>query len=277
MIPDLMAQVKRVRARWGTVLAATAFTLLFEYSIRGITDLARHPLLLPVLAAAYLSYFTMVEDLIGRFKIRERHLMAVAFFAGTVYAFLVSGLAVTPPLLLGVNWVAILFVTLVWWGPLQTILALYLGGRVLPRTDDRTPLTLPAWGFALAVQGAVILIFQASGLVQGITAAGAGMMVLLLLLCSAVAVKMPLPPRGVPVLATAPDPVYDLLAGASVILFLACAILLTGDPVRSGASTVNRTAVQVVVLWSLAVAAVMALHRLVRWSSRRMRADPLNP
>jgi hypothetical protein len=245
--------------------------------MRGITDLARHPLLLPVLAAAYLSYFTMVEDLIGRFKIRESHLMAVAFFAGTVSAFLVSGLAVTPPLLLGVNGVAVLFVTLIWWGPLQTLLALYLGGRILPRTGDRTPLTLPAWGFALAVQAAVILLFQASGLVPGISAVGAGMMVLLLLLCSAAAVKMPLPPRGFPVLAPAPDPVQDILAGASVILFLACAIFLTGDPVRSGASTLNRTAVQVVVLWSLLVAAVMGLHRLVRWTSRRMRADPLNP
>lgn len=276
MITDLIAPVKQAGSRWGIVLLATAFNLLFEFSVRGIPDLLAHPLLFPVLAAASFTYFSMVQDLVVRFRLRDMHLLGVAFFAGTVYVFLASGLALTPPLLLGVNWVAILFVNLAWWGTLQTLLARYVAFRLLQREESQTSLPPVGWGIALAVQAGVILLFQLSGRIPPLTPVAGGVMILLLI-ASAAAVKVTLPAREEPVTGIRPDPVWDLLGGASVVLFLACALFLTGDPALSGPFAVNRTALQVVVLWSLFVAAGMAVQRLVRFTAGRIRVDPLNP
>ncbi|MDD1653452.1 MAG: hypothetical protein LUQ64_02785 [Methanomicrobiales archaeon] len=276
MSPDLRAALNRAGNRWGTVLLATAFTLLFEYSMRGFSDLREHLLILPLLAAVSLTYFAMVQDLAARFRLRDGHLVGVAFFTGTVHVFLVSGLALTPPLVLDVNPLAILFVTLVWWGALQTLLARYLASRLLGNGDRPALLSPAGWGVALAIQAGVILLIQSSGRVPALTPGAAGVMILLLI-GSASAVKITLPPRQEPVPDTGPEPLWDILGAASVVLFLACAFLLTGDPVPVGPFTVNRTAFQVVILWSLFVAVVMAIHRLIRTALGQGRVDPLYP
>jgi hypothetical protein len=273
---DMAAPVKQAGSRWGTILLATLFSLLLEYAVRGLSNLTAYPLLLPLLAAAYLSYFTMVQDLAVRFRLRDRHLVGVAFFTGTVYVFFVSGLALTPPLVRGVNWLAILFVTLVWWAALQTLLGRYLASRLLGNGGSQVLLSPAGWGVALAVQAGVILLFQLSGRVPPLTPVAAGI-VILLLIGSASAVKITLSPRDQPVPAPRPELVWDILAGASVIVFLDCALFPAGNPALMGPFTVNRTALQVVVLWSLLVAAVMALHRLVLTAARHGRVDPLSP
>ncbi|MDD1655835.1 MAG: hypothetical protein LUO87_00460 [Methanomicrobiales archaeon] len=271
-----MAPVKQAGSRWGIVLIATAFNLLFEYAVRGIPDLLAHPLLFPVLSAAYFTYFSMVQDLVVRFRLRDMHLMGVAFFAGTVYVFLASGLALTPPLVLGINPLAILFTNLVWWGALQTLLARYVAIRLMRHGESQVLLSPAGWGVALAVQAGVLLLFQLSGRVPAMTPVAVGVLILLLM-ASAATVKITLPPREVPVPGTRPDPVWDLLGGASVVLFLACILFLTGETAWMGPFAVDRTALQVVVLWSLLVAAVIALHRLVRITAGRRGVDPLNP
>jgi len=276
MSPDLRATVKQAGSRWGSVVLATAFTLLFEYAVRGISNLLAQPLLFLLFAAAYFAYFAMVQDLSVRFRLRDRHLVGVAFFTGTVYVFFVSGLALTPPLVTGVNPLAILFVTLVWWAALQTLLARYLACRLLGNGESQVLLSPVGWGAALAVQAMVILVFQLSGRVPALTPVAAGILILLLI-ASAAAVKITLPPREEPAPGTWPEPVWDLLAGASVVVFLACVFFPAGDPALLGPFTVNRTALQVVIIWSLLVAAVMALHRLARSAAGRGGADPLYP
>ncbi|MBS1194557.1 MAG: hypothetical protein H6R29_489, partial [Methanomicrobia archaeon] len=75
-----MAPMKQAGSRWGTILLATVFSLLLEYAVRGLPTLTESPLLFPLLAAAYLSYFTMVQDLVVRFRLGDRHLVGIAFF-----------------------------------------------------------------------------------------------------------------------------------------------------------------------------------------------------
>ncbi|MDD1634640.1 MAG: hypothetical protein LUQ58_03480 [Methanomicrobiales archaeon] len=276
MEADLMAPMKQAGSRWGTILLATVFSLLLEYAVRGLPNLTESPLLFPLLAAAYLSYFTMVQDLVVRFRLGDRHLVGIAFFTGTVYVFLVSGLALVPPLVLGVNWLAILFLNLVWWAALQTLLGRYLAGRLLGNDGSLDPLSSAGWMVALAVQAGVILLFQLSGRIPPLTPVAVGVLILLLI-GSASAVKFTLPPREEPFPVIRPNPVWDILAGASIIVFLACALMPAGDPAFMGPFPVNRTSLPVVVLWSLLVAVVMALHRLIRTGARHGRVDPLNP
>ena len=272
----MMAPGKQAGSRWGPILVATAFSLLLEYAVRGLSSLTAFPLLLPLLATAYASYFTLVQDLVIRFRLRDRHLVGVAFFAGTVYVFTVSGLALVPPLVLGVNWFAILFVPLVWWAALQTLLGRYLAGRFLGNDAGLAPLPPAGRVVGLAIQAGVILLFQLSGRIPPLTPVAAGVLILLLI-GSASAVKITLPSRDEPFPVINPNPVWDILAGASVIVFLACGLLPAGEPALMGPFTVNRTALQVVVFWSLLVAGVMALHHLIRAGAGRGRGDPLHP
>jgi hypothetical protein len=273
---DLAAPVKEEGSRWGAILLATVFALLLEVAVRGLQNLSAFPLLLPLLAAAYLSYFSMVQDLVSRFRLGDRHLVGIAFFAGTVYVFLVSGLALIPPLVLGVNWLAILFVPLVWWAAIQTLLGRYLAGRILGGDGNMGQLSPAGWVMALGIQAGVILLFQLSGRIPPLTPVAAGILILLLI-GSASAVKITLPPREEPFPVLRPNPVWDILSAACVIVFLGCGLLPGGEPALMGPFPVNRTALQVVVLWSLLVAGMMALHRLIRAGAGYGRGDPLHP
>lgn len=94
---------------WKTVLAATAFNLLFEYSMRGVNNLLTQPILPFILFTVHFSLYTMLGDLILRFRLRDYNLMVVVFFFSTAYQFLVSGSALLQPWVLGVNWANLFF------------------------------------------------------------------------------------------------------------------------------------------------------------------------
>jgi hypothetical protein len=149
------------RNSWLTILAATLFNVLFEYSLRGVNHLIEQPLLLPILFTIYFTLFTMLNDLISRFNLKDTHLMVLAFFFGSFYQFFASGAAVLNAQVLGVNFGSILFVVIVWWGAIQSILTYYLANRVAPRNWSwRLPKA--GWAAALILNGLMIVILQLS-------------------------------------------------------------------------------------------------------------------
>ena len=77
--------------QWPLILAATGFNLLFEYSWRGVNNIIQVPLLFVALFILYMTLFTILDDLIVEFRLRDYHLVIAAFFYGTIYEFLASG------------------------------------------------------------------------------------------------------------------------------------------------------------------------------------------
>ncbi|MGQ9538106.1 MAG: hypothetical protein ACUVTE_00760 [Candidatus Bathycorpusculaceae bacterium] len=148
--------------RWKTVSAATAFNMLFEYSMRGVNNLSVQPLLPFVLFTVYFSLYTMVEDLIAKYRLKDYHLIMAAFFFGTAYQFLVSGSALLQPSFLGVDWTNLVFVVVVWWGNLQSIVTFYFANRIAPR-DWNHRLSKKGWAAALIINCLMIMLFQFSG------------------------------------------------------------------------------------------------------------------
>ncbi|MDP2857616.1 MAG: hypothetical protein Q8P50_06500 [Bacillota bacterium] len=67
--------------------------------------------------------------------------IVVPFFLGTIYQCYVSGDAFIKPNFFGINLGRLLFVTLVWWGAIQTGMPLYIANRLAPRRWDRKPLS----------------------------------------------------------------------------------------------------------------------------------------
>jgi len=248
---------------WKRILAATAFNLLFEYSMRGANNLRVQPILPLILFTTYFSLFGMIEDLIARYRLKDYHLMVMVFSFGIIYQCFVSGAAFSPPLFLGINWRSVFFVILVWWGALQTVMTFYLANRIMPRDWSRQPLSKMTWVALLSLNTSMILLFQLSGRIPRGTVMGVVMMLLVFLL--SVALFLKIIPRSQE-RQTVPEfkriRVMNYLTGLSVLIFIICAVFLTFDPTQYVASNVNRTATSVVVSWSILSALIMLGYRL---------------
>lgn len=243
------------------VLIATLFNLLFEYSMRGVNNLARQPFLPFVLILIYASLFTMQEDLIRRFKLRDVHLMVLPFIYGTLYQAFVSGAAFLGRTLLGVNWGSIAFVLVIWWGALQAVLTFYIANRIVPRDWAAPPLSRAGWALALAANLAAILLFQLSGAVPHGTPIG---YLMIALICAAglIALRRIWPAAG-----SARQPferrmALDVLAVITILVFLFSAVFLTRDPTLQRSSLVNRSATIVVSIWTTLLAVALFIERL---------------
>lgn len=243
-------------------IVATAFNLLFEYSMRGVNHLAERPFFVVVLLGAYFTIFTMEEDLIRRFRLRDYHLVVLAFTYGMVYQCLVSGTAFQRPELLGIRWSHSLFVLLVWWGGIQSVLTFYLATRVCPRQWNEPPMSRRGWVIAAGVNLVVIALFQVSGQIPHGTLAGYAAMAAVALGAGVFFWRLASTGNRPPG-AVRPLFALDVLAAATLLVFAVCAVFLTSDPTRIGTSLVNETAVRMVVRWSLVAGVVLVGTRVV--------------
>ena len=248
---------------WKTVLIATAFNLLFEYSLRGVNHLKTQTFLPLILFTTYFTLFTMIEDLIARYRLRDYHLIVMAFSYGILYQCLVSGAAFAPPLILGINWTSVLFVILVWWGALQNVMTFYLANRLAPRNWSRNRLSWRVWVVLLLLNGLMILAFQLSGQIPEGTTPGIAIM-LLILIGSIIGFWKILPNKEERshAMEFRKDRLMDCLGAVTIIIFFVCAVFLTFDPVKYVASNINRTSTRIVVNWSIFLALTMLFYRL---------------
>lgn len=148
---------------WRIVLTATLYNLLFEYSIRSVYSLSVKPLLPLFLFLVYFSYFTILEALIVKYRLRDRHVVLLTVVHYSVYStlFLPGTFLYLPPLILGVNWFTYLWVNVFWWIFIQTLLALYFANRIRPRDWNHGTLSRRGWVLTLAVYVGVGLVFRA--------------------------------------------------------------------------------------------------------------------
>ncbi len=247
---------------WKIVLIATGFNLLFEYSLRGANNVVEQPLLPPVLFTSYLTYFTILENLIVKYRLKDYHLMIASFFYGTIGVCFASGLAFTPPLLLGINWPSLLFVNLVWWGAIQAIVTFYVANRLAPRDWNHGLLSKTGWAVALFLNGSTFVIFQLNQFVPRGTSTGHEVTIFVLII-AAVIFQKTLPnkePRNSSP-AFKKDKVMDYLSLSTAILFFVCAVLLIHDPTYSGASHVNQTSLKIILVWTAIVALAILVYR----------------
>ncbi|MBI5878195.1 MAG: hypothetical protein HZB53_11135 [Chloroflexi bacterium] len=245
------------------VAVATGFNLLFEYSLRGLNSLERQPLLPFALVALYASLFVMQDDLIRRWRLADVHLILLAFVYGTVYQCLVSGAAFTGPTAFGLNWGILLFVNVVWWGLLQSVLALYLANRIESRDWSVRPLPWYGWGLALAVNLGVIGLFQQSDLIPAGRPVGYLMMCVVAGAAAWLLQRLrPWPPFD-PAPEFQPRSVLDMVCTLSLLLFAFSAVFLRGgEVVAREASVVNVHAEIVVVAWTIIAGLCIVASRL---------------
>jgi hypothetical protein len=133
--------------RFKIVLLATVFSILFEYSMRGIGGLFHRGIFL--LFFLYLSYYSLVEDLIVKYKITNKQLIIIAFCFGVIPEAFLTGSIFSPPLYMGINISRFIFINFVWWGFLQGLVTFYFANRIVNRTWYHRKLNYFGWGIRI--------------------------------------------------------------------------------------------------------------------------------
>jgi hypothetical protein len=253
-----------VSSRVRIVLIATAFNLLFESSLRGLNNLAAQPFLPVFLFVVYSSLFLIEEELIRRFRLRDSHLVLLAFVYGSVYLCLVSGAAFVRPTALGVNWSAVLFVIVVWWGVLQSIVTSYAANRLAPRNWNEPPLSAGGLGFAVAINLTCVGILQASGRIP--VGGPIGYLTMVILgVAGLLAFVWSTRRRSASSGEFEKSTFLDVLVIVSVAVFAYSAAFARGGTELAAEATVfNSQALRIVTGWTTILAASVFVYRLLR-------------
>lgn len=248
------------------VLAATLFNLAFEYSMRGFHDLVTAPILLPVLFAYYFGRFAILEDLILRFKLTNWQLILSGGLLGIFPMAFAAGALFNNPQFLGINWGALFYLGILWWGILQGLFTSYFANRIARRDWERPSMGRIAWTlsvFSLLGSVAVINIFNPYfPLVKPLP------LIMFFVIIAGVALVL----RRDIMKNTQrkpwdfqPDKVIDFLSFGSLVLFLTLFTAtsfskeLAIDPLTS--SRINPLAPKIVNAWTFIYTTIYLIHR----------------
>ena len=204
----------------------------------------------------------MFEDLILRYKMRDYQAMLVAFFLGTFYMAFASGYLFYHPLILGINYLALLFVNIVWWGGFQTVLTFYLVNRISPRDWNHSRLGKIGWTLCLFISGLLLVLFQLNPLPRG-TPEGFISMIIIVVVFGYFSYRSLKNNYEKEPINFEPSKIIDFLMVSSILLCTFCAIFLIYDPTMSGASRINFLALRIIIIWTLVVGTILFIYRLI--------------
>ena len=262
-----------VKQRIKIVLTVTAFSMLGEYSLRGFAHLLELPLLALIIFLNYLPYFLLLEDLIGRYRLRPFQLYLIAFAFGVYWQILGVPVAIIPnppPLpeyILGFNIYGIFYNDFIVWPLLQTVFAFYLANRLFPRPGRKA--LLPTWAVITALIAFSIAAFSFRVFVPNFPIPSLYqfsimlLMVLTALVWFAVSIKRNKPPYADST-AVCKDPVLDLLGiivGGSA-LYLAL-FLPYSTAAQTGPVPINARAVPFFLFYTFLSAVIILLRSAV--------------
>ncbi len=134
-----------IETRWKMVFLAASFNVLFEYSLRGYAVFFEHPFLPIFLFTQYFVIYTMLEDLIVRFKLSNSELLVVMWPLGLVPMALGTGIIFYRSYFLGINWITLFFVELCWWWALKGIITFYFANRIINRNWSHATMGWSGW------------------------------------------------------------------------------------------------------------------------------------
>ncbi|MCA9496320.1 MAG: hypothetical protein KC589_05235 [Nanoarchaeota archaeon] len=156
---DNSSNTKIKSNHWKLILIATLFNLCFEYAFRGYNEFISKPFLVLFLFATYFSFYTILEDLIVRYKLHNYQLMIAMWPLGLIPMALGTGVIFYNPQFLGINWVNLLFVEIFWWGILQAILTFYFANKFVQRNWEHPKMGKLGWTISLTfILGGYIFI-----------------------------------------------------------------------------------------------------------------------
>ncbi|TFG30759.1 MAG: hypothetical protein EU532_00265 [Promethearchaeota archaeon] len=137
------------------ILICVVYNLILEFWVHSILGFL-NPVLTISLLFLYLSYFSMLEDLVVRYKLRDHHVLLIGFIFGLFHEIFTTGSMFTEPTFLGINIIILFLANVFWWGILQSIFGLYFANTIVERSEVDKKMGPIGWILALAFN---ILLF----------------------------------------------------------------------------------------------------------------------
>jgi hypothetical protein len=249
------------------VLCATIFNLSFEYSLRGFFGFFR-PIFLPLLLfGLYFSLFSMLEDLIVRFRLRTYQLALASFLYGTFAMAFATGALFDRPQFLGIAWGSLFFVGVLWWGILQAVITFYFANRIVQRDWGHRRMGRFAWAAALAYSAAALATLKIANPNLAPVRPVAYLIFMLLAGSTALFLQRDLQRnQGRKPWRFEPSLTMDFLSFGTFILFVCLGSVFSGGQVLdpASASRINPSALAIVKIWTFGYSGIFILHRLQR-------------
>jgi len=251
--------------QWPLILTATGFNLLFEYSWRGANNIMQVPLLFVAFLILYITLFTILDDLIVEFRLRDYHLVIAAFFYGTIYEFLASGALYYQPGFLDINWMTLFFLNLVMWGSVQGVFTFYLANRVAPRKPRPRLLLNREWVIILLLN--FIALWEIR-IMEKLPAPGLNQWIafLAVLVISAFILNRSIQKEEwrSAFIPFRKSMILDLVGIITVAVFMISALFLTTNQVLPYMALYNAAALRINFVWAATVAIILLIYRLLK-------------
>ena len=122
------------------VLIASFLAFFMEYSLRGINGFLNTPHMAILVFANYFFYLAIIEEFIGRYKLKDYQVWIIAQFFTLLWQLVSVAGIYWPPFVLGINVYQLLLNNVIWWPTIQTVFALYIAHRLTPDADRTRPL-----------------------------------------------------------------------------------------------------------------------------------------
>lgn len=256
----------KINNRLKIVLLATIFNLSFEYSMRGFYGFFKS--ILPFfLFGFYFTLYSMLEDLIVHFKVKNYQLVLAAFLYGIFPMAFATGILFNRPLFLGIAWGSLIYIGFLWWGIAQAIFTFYFANRLVRRDWNHPKMGKVGWFLAIAYNVMVLTWMKAVNPhfvpVQPI----AYLVFALIALITALFLWQNLKKnKDRKPWQFEPSKMMDFLSFGSFIIFVFLGTYFGGGQVvepRAGGSHVNLTAVKIVHVWTIIYTTTFLAYRFL--------------
>ena len=131
------------------ILICVIYNLILEFWVHSIIGFL-NPVLTISLLLLYLSYFSMLEDLVVRYKLRDHHVLLIGFIFGLFHEIFTTGSVFSEPNFLGINIIILFLANIFWWGILQSVFGLYFANTIVERNEVDRKMGPIGWILALA-------------------------------------------------------------------------------------------------------------------------------
>jgi hypothetical protein len=258
-----------ISSRLALILACSLFNILFEYSARGITELARSPLLFLFMFGIYFSYFAMFEDLMARFRLNNFQIVLFGMIYGTLPEAFLTGNLFNRSIfwgftVAGVNVGSLILISLCAWGVLQGNITFYFANRFRERDWGHSKMGVFGWSAAILFQLIMIILAWRNPVTPRGTAAGYIFLIATEVTLLSVFVFTLRRHRHEKTSAFVSLPTMDVLAFVSVGLFLVLGTFFSHGETIVTSRALNRGPVVVEMTWTIIVATVFFLYRILR-------------
>ena len=146
-----------MNSKYTIVLGCTVFNLLLEYWAHGIEYFLETWYATLMLFLLYLTYFSMLEDLIIRYRLRDYQVLNVGFIFGLLHETLNTGSVFGNQSFFGLDLTLLLLINIGWWGFLQSVLAMYFANRLSARDWTHSKMGKVGWILSIGFNAFVLV------------------------------------------------------------------------------------------------------------------------